>query len=274
MSNADYHADFSRVSASMLKVFLDSRREYEARYVTRTMEAEPPSDPMQLGSLAHAMLLEPHTLSEFVQVPADVLSKSGSRAGKAWEQFCLDNAGKTLVKWEDFDAARKMVASIKAKCGAWFDSVGEPEKPLLWNDDATGLPCKAKPDYLIVGRQPIICVDVKTAANAMPGGFRDSVKRYRYYLQESHYRNGIGAANPTYGVNFYFVVVQNKPPYQCRVYEIPYADSAPPWSRIDMEYSHNLYRRTMQQIAECYQTNDWSDPGEDEVTTLYYESCQ
>lgn len=273
MSNAEYHADFSRVSASMLKVFLDSRREYEARYVTRTMDAEPPSDPMQLGSLAHAMLLEPHTLSEFVEIPENVLAKNGYRSGKAWDSFVADNPGRTLLKAEEFDVARKMVSSIKEKCGVWFDKIGEPEQPLLWTCPMSGLPCKAKPDYLIRKSDRIVCLDVKTASDAMPSGFRNSVKRYRYYMQEFHYRQGI-ASTSGFAAEFYFVVVQSKPPYQCRVYELPEDENCPQWSRIDRKFAAELYETAMRSLADCYRDNDFSDPYENDSMPLYYESCQ
>lgn len=268
MSNADYHADFSAVSASMLKVFRRSRREYEARFVTRTMDAEPPSDPMKLGSLAHAMLLEPETVEQYVVIPSEVLASNGAKIGKKWTEFAEANAGRELLKEEDFDTARRMVESIRNRCGEWFTN-GLAEHELRWTCDDTGLPCKAKVDYIL----PRLIIDVKTAGDASPKGFRSSVANYDYHLQEAHYRHGARIALND-DVRFLFVVVQSKPPYQCRVYETPHNENAPPWSQICKETAGDAYRQAMRALMHCYTTNDFSAPGESEVTILYHEDCR
>lgn len=274
MSNADYHADFSAVSCSMLKVFAESRREYEARYITRTIVSPPPSDSMQLGSLAHAMLLEPSAMVEFVPIPDAVLAvdKNGvkSRKGKAWDAFEAANANKTLLKIDEYNAAQQMIDAVRAKCGPWFASPnGKAEHEIRWTDEATGLPCKAKIDYLMPG----FIFDFKTAKSSTPKSFRSSVRNFQYDLQESHYTAGVKAVT---GIDprFLFVVVKSEPPHQCRVYETPENDNAPPWSRIDKETARMNYRQALRELAACYASGDWSDPHEDEIFTLYHEDCQ
>ncbi len=58
-SAAEYHADYSAVSNSMLSVFRQSRQRYRDRFVTRTMSPPGPTPAMRLGSLLHLRALEP-----------------------------------------------------------------------------------------------------------------------------------------------------------------------------------------------------------------------
>jgi hypothetical protein len=261
----------------MLKVFIESRREYEARFITQTIPPPDATDSMRLGSLAHAMLLEPRELENFAVIPDDVLAvdKNGvkSRKGKLWEAFVEHNAGKTLLKAEEFAAAMRMIEAVKSKCGDWFNVNGLAEHEIRWTDEMSGLPCKAKIDYLLPrGQRPLI-LDFKTAKSSTPRSFRKAVKDYQYHLQEAHYTAGVQAL---YGgiPRFLFVVVKSEPPHQCRVYETPEAENAPTWAAIakdDAKFHRDVH---LGELARCYKSGDWSDPGEDKIYQLHYEDCQ
>src|SRR5690606_2321065 len=87
-----YHADHSRVSNSMLNVFLDpdgGRRKYEAYYVTHA--CEPPTfEAADLGTLVHAMVLEPDTVKSVAAIiPEECLTAAGAinSRGAAYKQF-------------------------------------------------------------------------------------------------------------------------------------------------------------------------------------------
>lgn len=261
---ADYHSDHSAVSASMLKVFMESRREYEARYVTHTLDSPEPSDSMRLGSLAHAMLLEPEKVDDFVAIPRDVLAANGAKMGAKWKAFEEENAGKTLLKPDEFNAAWAMIDAVRSKCGEWFNGHGRPEHELRWTDKETGLPCKAKLDYLIPG----LILDFKTSKSSSPRQFRQSIRNYRYDVQEAHYTSGVETITGK-PARFLFVVVKSEPLHLCRVYETPEFEHVPEWKRIDKSWGRICREQAMKDLAECYETGDFSDPGESEVVTLY-----
>ena len=273
VNNDAYHADCSAVGNSMLKVFMESRREYEARYVTRTIASPDPSDSMRLGSLSHAMLLDEAELKNFALIPTDVLASNGARLGNKWKEYEAANADKTLVTIKENQTAFEMCQSVRAKCGPWFAGVGKAEQAIFWTDSETGIRCKCKPDYLILANDQPLILDFKTAKSSSPWAFRSAVKSYRYDLQDIHYSAGVESevgAQP----RFLFVVVKSEPPYQCRVYELPESENAPEWNRVDKETARMTRRRALEDLAVCYASGDFSDPGEDAITTLYYEDCR
>lgn len=78
----EYHSDFSRLSASMLKVWMKSRREFEAIYVTKVKEPQPATKIMDFGSVIHAVFLEGKKLDDVVmQYPSFCLNKNGGLIG-------------------------------------------------------------------------------------------------------------------------------------------------------------------------------------------------
>ncbi|MEM1225985.1 MAG: PD-(D/E)XK nuclease-like domain-containing protein [Planctomycetota bacterium] len=74
----EYHSDYTRISASMLKTWMRSRREYEATYVTCKKEPDKPSKIMTFGSVVHAVFLEGKDLGNITMTyPSWCLSKAG-----------------------------------------------------------------------------------------------------------------------------------------------------------------------------------------------------
>lgn len=59
LSNEDYHADTGAFSASALEDFRDSRRLFEARYITKTLPPKAATPAMELGTCVHLRILEP-----------------------------------------------------------------------------------------------------------------------------------------------------------------------------------------------------------------------
>jgi hypothetical protein len=74
-------------------------------------------------------------------------------------------AGKMILSQEDYQACFKMLdASLKKY--QWkkiFASAGHPHRILIWQDEATGLWCKAELDFLT---EDGVLVDLKTTADA------------------------------------------------------------------------------------------------------------
>lgn len=53
-----YHGDYSRLSATMFKRFIDNPGDYWDLYVDQNCDPDPPSDTMVTGDIMHAMILE------------------------------------------------------------------------------------------------------------------------------------------------------------------------------------------------------------------------
>src|SRR5262249_30177801 len=71
---------------------------------------------------------------------------------------------------------------------------GMPEVSVFWTDDRTGVPCKARFDYL----KPRAIVDLKSYENVIGLPVRKAIARcvanYRYHIQAAFYLEGAKAA--------------------------------------------------------------------------------
>jgi hypothetical protein len=257
LSDRAYH-DRPEISRSMLMDFRRSRRLYQGRYVTRTIEREVETNAMRIGTVSHVSVLQPERFHELVAViPSSVLSANGSRAGKAWTEWSLaqEQLGKTTIKAAELSDILAMADAVRERVG-WIDRPGSiKEQPIVWRDSESGLDLRALPDFVLPMSGSVLTCDVKTTADIakFPYQVRDS-----YWMQDAHYCSGLAHE---YGIDsrFTFAAVEKSAPYLCRVYEM--SDSM-------RDQAHAKWRETLQALAECYQSGDWSDPGEDDVQEI------
>lgn len=70
-TDAEYHADFSRISNSMLSDFIESRRLFEGRYVTGNIATKEQTKPMEFGDIIHSVILDGRPLRSCVSIYPD-----------------------------------------------------------------------------------------------------------------------------------------------------------------------------------------------------------
>lgn len=98
------------------------------------------------------------------------------------------NAGKTLLRQEQINQIEIAAAMIERHpdLGRAFRD-GAPEVSIFWTDEATGVPCKARLDYL----KPRLIVDLKTFSNPYGMSIDKAIARamanYRYHVQAAWY---------------------------------------------------------------------------------------
>ncbi|MFZ9350179.1 MAG: PD-(D/E)XK nuclease-like domain-containing protein [Candidatus Fonsibacter ubiquis] len=243
VSNAEYHAD-PAVSASHLHAVAVSPYHYWSRYRNPKRPVIKPTKAMRFGSLDHCATLEPDELSKRY----GVCGPRNTKAGK--EQAAeLEAAGIEAVSAADMETALAMAASVRSHpVVAQLLRTGQAEQSFWWDDLATGLRCKCRPDWMAGAT----LVDLKTTTDASPRGFAKSVAQYRYHVQDNHYRAGTGAER------FLFIAVEKTYPYACAVYELD----------IDaMVAGENARRRDLSVIADCMAISEWPGYG-DTIQTL------
>lgn len=105
-----------------------------------------------------------------------------------------EHTGKTLMSvnaMERIEASAKVVESHPDVSRAL--SGGYPEVSIFWVDEETGVPCKARVDYL----KPRVIVDLKSFSNArnkpVDRAIADVVAAYGYHMQAVHYGWGLAA---------------------------------------------------------------------------------
>ena len=258
---ADYFADHSAVSQSMLKVFADRRRLYEGYFVTGAIPQPEDSDPMRKGTALHTALLEPHRFERMVATfPPELLASNGAVSTKEAKAFRAEHeaAGRVALKAADAFKVASMATSVQRVCGKWLDLPAMKERALYWHDDVTGMLCKMRLDWLIQ-RGVALVFDLKSTGDASPAEFRKRIEGNGYWMQAAHYIEGVKAATGAEAAEFYFIAVEDKPPYACALYSL----DGPALVAASL-----TRRRILNELHTCIETGDFSEPWETEVTRL------
>lgn len=240
ISNADYHAD-PAVSASHLHAIARSPYHYWSRYLDSNRKPVEPTAAMRLGTLVHTAVLEPDELLQRYGVAPDRRTKDGKAVAER-----MAAAGIEAVSEADMTLALSMASSVRNHpAAAALLKQGKAEQSFWWDDAATGLRCKCRPDWYY----GTTVVDLKTTTDASPAGFAKSVATFRYHTQASHYLAGLHGAE-----RFVFIAVEKTAPYAVAVYELDAAALAA---------GEQLRQRDMRVIADCHATKEWPGYGDD-----------
>lgn len=240
ITNEEYHAD-PAVSASHLHAVAKSPHHYWSRYLDPKRSPVEPTAAMRLGSLVHCAVLEPEDLLQRYGVCGPRNTKAGKEQAER-----MAAAGIEAVTQSDMTLALSMAASVRQHpAAAALLKQGKAEQSFWWDDAATGLRCKCRPDWYY----GTTVVDLKTTTDASPSGFARSIATFRYHVQASHYLAGLHGAE-----RFVFIAVEKTAPYACAVYELDAAALAA---------GDELRQRDMRVIADCQATNEWPGYGDD-----------
>lgn len=253
-----YHRRLDYLSSSMFKTFLTDPREYEAKYITQALPHER-SAAMDVGTVGHAAILEPHIISDTcLEIPTKVLSSNGAKSGQAWKDFAADHAGRILLKADELATVRGMFESVYRHPIArrLLLSEGECEASIFWDCGLSGLKRRCRPDKIIDGWG---WADLKTTtAGVDPESFRRTVRNYRYDIQQEYYRD---AGVRIYGERpkYVFVLVSQSEPYPVRVYDL---------GEQFVDIARNQIESGLLEIARRMETGDWANECETEIKTI------
>jgi hypothetical protein len=218
MENADYHALTSVVSKSHLDLVARSPLHYWARYVDPKRVEPEPTAAMLLGTAVHTLVLEPDTFAErYIAAPEGIDRRY--KAGKElWAEWEAQAAGREVLSRADADLVQAMALAVRSHPAAAYllGLPGKAETTHMWTDEATGLECKCRPDWLLDDGSLI--VDLKTTEDASPAGFSKSIANFRYHVQASWYLDGLERATGRRPEQFIFICVEKRPPHAVAVY--------------------------------------------------------
>jgi len=184
--------------------------------------------------MMYCAVLEPDELSKRY----GVCPPRNTKAGK--EQAAeMAAAGIEAVTGSDMELALAMADAVRShQAAAELLRHGQAEQSFWWDDPATGMRCKCRPDWL----NGATVVDLKTTADASSHGFAKSCATFRYHVQASHYLSGLPAER------FVFIAVEKTYPYAVGVYQLD-AEA--------MTAGAELRRQNMQTISDCMAINEW-----------------
>ena len=199
MQDVDYFS-VPALSASLAKQLVRSAahgREYMLNPPKQTAA-------MAIGTVAHALILEPHRQDVFVIKRENWTTKEGKA-----EKAALEATGLPILTQAEADAAQRMRDSVLAIPDiASAIANGKTEVPSFW--DGRGVNCKAKAD-LVCGDT---IFDIKTTDDASPRAFLSAVYKWKYAAQAAHYLDGFD------GADFIFIAVEKTAPYGVGIYRL------------------------------------------------------
>lgn len=227
------------------------------------------TDAMRFGSLVHCGKLEPAALGARYAVMPDFAagirkpdgteyanvraSKAYKEAAEAWRATVGDRECCTSQELEQMlGMVQSLVMHDTAR--AWLCGGGDTEVSVVWDDQASGVRCKARIDKLCLGTGAHLAVDLKTTRDA--SDFEREVARYAYHRQAAFYADGIRACVGGGDVRFGIVAVEKEPPYGVRAALV---------SQDAMEVGRAEYQRLLSRLAECRRKDVWpgyADPPE------------
>lgn len=238
----DYEA-INAVNQSTLKRIAKSPLHYQHR-----LEHELPSTvPMRLGSVAHTAILEPDRLARDYAVWNPDGKKPDFR-GKDFEEFAAlaVMSGKRVIKPAEIEAAHRMAAAVQRnQLARRYLARGQAEPILVWIDEATGIACKARLDWISTSVADVMA-ELKTAADVAPFAFESAFARNGYDVQTAFYCDGYKAAT---GRELYpkCIAVESSAPHDVIVYDLAEV----------VDVGRELYREMLATLAECRRTGLW-----------------
>lgn len=246
-----YHSDKASLSSSGARKLLTT---CPAIFRHERDHPRSPTKAFDLGHAAHSLVLGEG--AELREIPAKILASNGAATTKEAKAFVEKARAEDAValKPDEYRQVHDMAAQITANPSAAFLlRSGVPERSLFWQDPATGMWLRARPDWTTsdaTGRTVI--VDYKTSTSANPDDFRSSAAKYGYHQQAPFYLDGMAALG-VHDCGFVFVVQDKSPPYLVSVVELT-ADA--------MLLGRDLNRRAIEIYAECTAADEWPAYGE------------
>lgn len=255
-----YHA-VDAVSSSGLKTFARSPWHYRNRVEVK------PTKSMLTGTLVHCALLEANALAaryvvtpdtapprpSIRQVNAKKPSPETVAAVQWWSDFQAQCEGKQIISADDYATMQAQVRAVQAEPElAKLLARGEGEVSLFWVDEATGLYCKARIDWLSLDGNAAKVLELKSTADESPSGFGRTAARLRYALQRAHYMAGVQAVG-LQARSWTWGAVSSKPPFLAVPYEL--TDEL-------KEQADDDRAELLQRLAWCNANNKWPAYGE------------
>jgi hypothetical protein len=197
---------------------------------------------MLMGRAVHCAVLEPD------RFPLDYTVYTGSRrAGSEWHEFAAANAGKTILKADEYARCLDIRDAVRAHPVAGnLLANGDAEQTVTWADDKTGIACKARIDWVV--RNSLI--DLKTTRSVDAREFGAVAARMQYHGQLAFYTNGfLGSQRVSRAPSApRIIAVESEPPYDVAVFRVG-LDAMLAGYDLVAEYLHRL--------AECRASDTW-----------------
>lgn len=213
MPAEDYFANPAFGSTSIRHL---SDPEISLQEVKYLLEHDEHKEAYDVGTLAHALILEGSMDHLIVEVDADDYRTKAAR--EARDAAYAEN--KIPVNNSEWETMLKPIHGMQA--AVYHHDIAQdlltdhqPEVSLFW--EQAGVPMKARIDALHVDRK--LAVDLKTVRSARPNDFKRQISDLAYYVQAAHYLNGLKTVTGD-EYDWLFVAVDKSEPYVVSVHRM------------------------------------------------------
>jgi hypothetical protein len=225
-----------------------------ARYAYERDNPRPPTDRMDLGTAAHALVLGAGPGLAVIDAP----DWRGKTAREQRDQARAD--GLTPILTADHARVVDMAAALRAHPIAsrlMHPDTGRPEVSLLWHDPEYDVDRKCRVDWLRDANPDgrLLLVDYKSTSSADPAAVDRAIGNFRYDLSAAYYRDviiGLGLATT---VPVLLVFQETTAPYLVNVVELDQQ-----WLAMGYDSVH----RALTVFRECTDSGRW--PGFEDIT--------
>jgi PDDEXK-like domain of unknown function (DUF3799) len=221
-----------------------------AKFRYRQQHGRPDTRAFDVGHAAHYLVLGAGP--ELVRIDAD---KWLTKAVKEDVQAARER-GAVPLRPSDWDTVHAMAAALQDHPHApKLFSRGVPERTLVWRDEATGVLCRCKADWL----RPDGIVDYKTCDSAELESLRKGVYNFGYYIQAPFYLRGFAAVLPVEVPFFAFVAQEKDPPYLVQTFQL---------SERALAYGDRKCAEALATYAACVEADEWPGYPTDDIPEI------
>ncbi len=218
LSETEYDA-IDAVRSTKLSYFADGRTPAHAKYLID--HPPPPKDHLDIGAALHCAVLEPEKFDdEWVVAPK--VDRRYKKDKAIWAEFEAENAGKGILKRQDMNLVLAMRDGVNRNelARRLLKGAGQNELTLVWEDEQSGLLCKARLDRITEYEGYVIVVDLKTTARlASKEAFARAMGDFGYHRQEAFYRMAMDAHFGEMPRRFVFIVIEKAAPHIVATHE-------------------------------------------------------
>lgn len=229
----DTYAALPGVNFSTLKHIAES----PAHYAEAVREPPQDRDTFRIGRLLHTLVMEPELYDSHYAV------FEGVRRGGAWDDFQKRHQDQTIVKPDMVTDCFAMANAVRTSglVAPYFYNARH-ELTVQWTDEATGIRCKARLDWLT---EPAL-IDLKSTVCTEERAFGRAAARYLYPQQLAFYCRA--ARSLGWDGSVKIVAVEKSSPWDVAVF--PLDDEALSWGDRTID-------EWLATLARCRESGRW-----------------
>ena len=234
MPSDEYHAHEALGSTSITALSDPELSLSDVYYRLHNREQKPEYD---VGTLGHALILEGSVEDVITLVPYDSYRTKAAREARdeAYKAGLIPvNETEATTMLDPLYAMRDEV--MNHPIAGELLTGGRAEVSLFWEQD--GIPCKGRLDYWKPDQG--VVVDLKLLRSAAPNDVRKQISDLGYYIQHTHYLNGLQQLTG-FRPDWYFVTVAKDAPYSVSVHRMHPSTEDPAQMRI--QYALERYKQ-------------------------------